>query len=90
MKEPSRILKYSFETKTAQFHICSNCGIVPLATSQIAGRLYAVVNINVFEGVEPAFFRHATATFDGESEEARLARQKHNWIANVEYAGNGT
>ena len=27
----------------------------------------------------------SSATFDGESEEARLARRKLNWIGNVEY-----
>jgi hypothetical protein len=85
-----RVSKYSFETKTVQFHVCCNCGIVPLATSQISGRLHAVVNVNTVEGIDSALFRHATAAFDGENEEVRLARQQRNWIANVEYVGSGT
>jgi hypothetical protein len=83
--EPSLVSKYSFGTKTADFHICSRCGIAPVVTSCIEGRLYAVVSVNAFEGVEPSLLRRASATFDGESEEARLARRKLNWIANVEY-----
>jgi len=85
VKEPSLVSKYSFGTKTAHFRICSNCGIAPVVTSCIEGRLYAVVSVNAFEGVDPLLLVRASATFDGESEEVRLARRKRNWIANVEY-----
>jgi hypothetical protein len=86
VKEPAQVSKYSFGTKTADFHICSRCGVVPVATSLIDGRLYAVVSVNALEGVDPWLLRKPTATkFDGESEEVRLARRKRNWIANVEY-----
>jgi len=90
VRNPSLVSKYAFGTKTAQFHICSVCGIVPVVTSRIEGRLYAVVGVNAFEGVEPSLLRHAPARFEGESEEARLARRKRNWIANVEYRENGS
>ena len=89
IKEPSRVSKYSFGTKTAQFHICSTCGVVPLVTSRIDGRLYAVVSVNAFEGVESSLLRRASATFDEETESTRLARRKRNWIADVEYAQIG-
>jgi hypothetical protein len=86
VREPSLVSKYSFGTKTAQFHICSTCGVVPVVTSRIDGRLYAVVSVNAFEGVDSSLLREASAaTFDAESEEARLARRQRNWIANVEY-----
>lgn len=85
VEEPSHVSKYSFGTKTAQFHICSICGIAPVVTSCIDGRLYAVVSVNALEGVDPSLFSRASATFDGESEEVRLARHMRNWIANVEY-----
>src|SRR5713226_1896720 len=83
--KPSLVSKYSFGTKTAHFHICSNCGVAPVVTSRIDGRLYAVVSVNAFEGVDPSLLRRASATFDEESEEVRLVRRKLNWIANVEY-----
>jgi len=89
VKQPSLVSKYSFGTETAQFHICSACGVVPVVTSRIDGRLYAVVSVNAFEGVEPSLLQRASATFDGESEGMRLARRKRNWIANVEYAQSG-
>jgi len=89
VKQPSLVSKYSFGTETAQFHICSTCGVVPVVTSRIDGCLYAVVSVNAFEGVEPSLLRRASATFDGESEGMRLARRKRNWIADVEYAQSG-
>jgi hypothetical protein len=86
VNEPSRASAYAFGTKTAQFHVCADCGVVPLVTSRIDGRLYAVVNVNAFEGVDPSLLRRASATFDGEREEERLARRKRNWIADVDFA----
>lgn len=86
VKEPAHVSEYSFGTRTAQFHICSKCGIAPVVTSRIDGRLYAVVSVNAFEGVDPSLIGRASATaFDAESEAVRLARRKRNWIANVEY-----
>jgi len=81
---------YAFGTKTAQFHICTKCGVVPVVTSRIEGRLYAAVNANTFEGVESSLLQHASVSFEDESEEARLARRKRNWIANVEYAAGSS
>lgn len=85
VNEPSLVSKYSFGTRTAHFHVCSACGIAPVVTSRIDGRLYAVVSVNAFEGVDPSLLRRVSAaTFDGESEDDRLARRKRSWIANVE------
>lgn len=85
VQDASRVNKYSFGTKTAEFHICTQCGIVPVVTSRIAGRLYAVVSVNAFENVEPALLRHASASFEQEGEQARLARRARNWIPKVEF-----
>jgi len=85
VKEPARVSKYAFGTRTAEFHLCSVCGVVPVVTSRIDGRLYAVVSVNAFEGVDPALLRRTPATFDGESEAARRARHQRGWIADVEF-----
>ncbi len=88
--EPLSVSKYAFGTKTATFHICTNCGVVPVVTSKIEGRLYAVVSVHAFEGVDPSLQRLVSATFEGENEQARLARRARNWIGNVEYTEAGT
>jgi hypothetical protein len=87
--EPSRVSKYVFGTETATFHICCRCGVVPVVTSEVEGRLYAVVNVHAFEGVDRSLLRLASATFDGESEKERLARRARNWIGTVEYVETG-
>jgi len=85
VKDRTRVSKYAFGTRTAEFHVCTGCGVVPVVTSQIDGRLYAVVSVNAFENVEPALLRRAPATFEGENEQARLSRRKRNWIADVQF-----
>lgn len=87
VKDPALVSRYAFGTRTAQFHICARCGIVPVVTSLIDGRLYAVVSVNAFEGVEPSLLRRAPANFDGEGTDSRLARRKRNWIAQVVIRG---
>ncbi len=67
----------------AEFHICARCGVVPVVTSTLDGRVYAVVSVNAFEGIDPARIRRAPADFEGEATEARLARRKRNWIPDV-------
>jgi hypothetical protein len=85
VQDPSLVSRYAFGTRTAEFHICAKCGIVPVVTSRIDGRLYAVVSVNAFENVDRALLRHAPISFEGETEETRLARRKRNWIADVRF-----
>lgn len=84
VREPGWVAHYAFGTRTAEFHVCARCGVVPLVTSRIDDRLYAVVNVNTFEGVAASLLRRAPASFDGEDETARLARRRRHWIADVE------
>jgi len=87
--DSSLVSRYAFGTKTAEFHTCTKCGVVPVVTSRIDNRLYAVVSVNSFEGVDASLLRRAAVSFDTEGEEARLDRRKRNWIANVTYIENG-
>ena len=90
IRQPALVSRYSFGTRTAEFQVCSSCGVVPVVTSRIDGRLYAVVSVNAFQDVNPVLLKRAAARYDGESESARLARRKLSWIADVEVqAGNG-
>ena len=90
VNELSLVSMYTFGTNTAQFHVCRRCGAVPVVASEIDGRRYAVVNVNTFEDIDRSLLRPASATFDGEGEEARLARRKRYWIPNVEYVEDVT
>jgi hypothetical protein len=37
VKDRTRASKYAFGTKTAEFHVCTGCGVVPVVTSRIDG-----------------------------------------------------
>ena len=87
--DSSLVSKYAFGSRTATFHVCARCGAVPLVTSEIANRLYAVVNVNVLENIDPSRLHRATANFEGEDIESRLARRRMNWIADVRIADHG-
>lgn len=83
LADPANVSTYEFGTHTAQFHVCATCGVPPVVTSRIDGRLYAVVNVNTFEGVDPSLLKKTPASFDGEDEAGRLARRARNWIGDV-------
>ncbi len=83
--DPARVNRYAFGTKTAEFHVCADCGAVPVVTSEIDGNAYAVVNVNTFEGLDPALLKRAAANFEGEDEASRLARRARGWIPHVEF-----
>jgi hypothetical protein len=85
IKDPALASRYAFGTRTAEFHVCSRCGVVPVVTSEIEGRLYAVVNVNAFEGVDAAMLKRSSANFDGEGTDSRLARRARNWIGDVQF-----
>lgn len=89
IQTPALVSKYAFGTRTATFHICSKCGVVPVVTSTIGNQLYAVVSVNAFEGVEPSLLRRSPVSFEGEEQADRLARRARNWIADVEFSNGG-
>jgi hypothetical protein len=86
VRTPTSVSRYSFGTKTAEFHVCATCGAVPIVTSLIEGKLYAVVSVNAFENIDPSLLRRASANFDAENEDTRLARRARNWIPKVVFA----
>ncbi len=84
--DESLLSKYRFGTGTADFYLCARCGVVPFVTSMIEDNLYAVVNVNSFEGIDPSRFSRQVVDFDGETTESRLERRTRNWIPSVTIA----
>jgi len=83
IRDDTLVSKYRFGTSTADFYVCARCGAVPFVISAIDARLYAVVNVNTFEGVNRSSLVQTTANFDGEGTGDRLERRKQNWIRAV-------
>ena len=89
VRDAGLVSMYAFGTRTATFHVCTQCGAVPFVVSDIEGHAYAVVNVNTFEGVEESRLRRGSADFEGEDTQARLARRARNWIADVRIGAAG-
>jgi hypothetical protein len=77
--DDSRVTRYRFGTKTADFHVCLTCGVMPVATCVIEGTRYAVVNVNTFDDVDRSQLVEAPRDFEGETTENRLARRQRSW-----------
>lgn len=85
VKDPAQVSNYAFGTGTAMFRVCRGCGVVPVVTSELDGRLYAVVSVNALELPPSLPVERAPASFEGETLEARLARRRRSWIGDVRY-----
>lgn len=78
--DPAQVQRYRLGTKTADYYICTNCGVAPIVTSEIDGATYAVVNVNCFDDVDPSEMVESSTNFDGEGTDDRLARRQRNWM----------
>ena len=76
--DQSLVSKYQFGTATADFYVCSVCGVVPFVVSEIDVNQYAVVNVNSFDNVDTTSLPCSPTDFDGEDTGDRLERRKRN------------
>ena len=73
---------YRFGTQTADFYVCSKCGIAPFVIWPDGDDLYALVNVNTFDipvdgsGCRDVCFAHEDVT-------RRCERRRRQWIGNV-------
>jgi hypothetical protein len=83
--EAEQVNKYRFGHRTADFHVCRNCGGVPVVTCEDDGETIGVLNVRMIEDF--AWSREETAghDFDDEEVDARLSRRARNWIGTVTF-----
>jgi hypothetical protein len=83
----SKLLRYRFGLKTADFLVCENCGVYIAAVISTGNSSYATLNVNVLD--REAEFRPAALPVNYESESAsdRIERRMRNWTpAEIEEA----
>ncbi|MFQ5936138.1 MAG: GFA family protein [Acidiferrobacterales bacterium] len=83
INDSALVNEYLFGTNTAEFHICSRCGVVPFVTSEIDGHQYAVVNVNAFDRADTLELTSEVRDYEHETTEQRLARRKKVWTPAV-------
>lgn len=77
--DSSRVTQYRLGTNTADFHVCSTCGVVPIVTCVMEGTRYAVVNAHALNDIPVSQLVQTLTDFEGETTENRLARRRRNW-----------
>ncbi|MEO1037459.1 MAG: hypothetical protein AAFX44_18015 [Pseudomonadota bacterium] len=85
VKDETALNLYAFGTETAEFYVCSRCGVVPLVVSEIDGQRYAVVSVRAFDRAAELEFVEANTDYSAEYVTGRLERRKANWIPQVEF-----
>lgn len=82
--DEAKVNRYHFGTKTADFIICKQCGIMPFVLSEIEGHYYAVVNFNTITEQNQSDQKDIPRlNYDGELIKDRLDRRIKNWIGKV-------
>jgi hypothetical protein len=76
-------VRYRFGTGSADFCLCSRCGVAPFVLSEIGARTYAVVNVNTLANLSAISIRQTKTDFAGEDTDSRLERRQRNWIPDV-------
>jgi hypothetical protein len=86
VRDSSKLLRYRFGLKTADFLVCGACGVYIGAMMDEDGRRWMTVNVNAFRPPPPADFPMSPVNFDAEDVPARLARRKMKWTPVSEFA----
>jgi len=81
--DSSALARYGFATRTAEFFRCRKCGVMIFAGCELAGRRYAVLNVNTLDRTSELEFNVVDMDFDGEQVGNRLERRQRNWIPDV-------
>jgi hypothetical protein len=79
VRDPKRLSRYRFGLKTADFLVCSECGVYIGALMEEGGQRWMTVNVNTFRPPPPDDFPIVPADYDGEDVSARIARRKQRW-----------
>lgn len=80
---PAQLSRYRFGTGSADFLVCAHCGVVTAAVCEVAGNLYAVVNVNTL--LDPPRQRLQSQALSVQAEDItdKLARRRRGWIGTV-------
>jgi len=79
VNDKSKINRYRFALNTADFLICSVCGVYIGATLTDEDGTWMVVNVNTLRDLPPLDFPIVIHNFDAEDVAGRVARRKKIW-----------
>ena len=81
--DPTRLQRYRFGMRTADFLICTNCGVYIGAVMETPAGKFTTINVNLLEP-RPRLSPAAPFDYGDESGESRIARRIERWTPVVE------
>ncbi len=85
VRDAAKLKRYRFGLKTADFLICTECGVYIGAILEDADQAWFTVNVNSFHARPALDFPAVPHDFDAEDVPARIARRKQRWTPVVEF-----
>jgi hypothetical protein len=82
----SKVRRYRFAQRTAEFLLCGECGVFVAALTDTTGGRRAVINARVLDGVSLNFNAVTDVHFDDETPAQRSERRSRNWTPVTAYA----
>jgi hypothetical protein len=79
VRDPEKLRRYRFGLKTADFLICSECGVYIGAVMREGDASWMTINVNSFAKPPGPTIAVARMNFDAEDEAARRARRRSRW-----------
>jgi hypothetical protein len=79
IEDPSKVRRYRFAHRTADFLICGECGVFVAAITDTAQGKRAVINARVLDGVSLDWAAVVDVHFDDESPPQRADRRSLHW-----------
>jgi hypothetical protein len=79
LRDSTRVTRYRFGLKTADFLLCADCGVYVAAVIGERGEEWAVMNANTLDGAARLRQPITPMTYEGESASQRNARRRERW-----------
>jgi len=78
-KDRSAVIRYRFETETADFLICGRCGVYVGALMKEDERYYGVANLNTLDCRPDFTYKPEPMDYSGENSSTRRIRRGSRW-----------
>jgi hypothetical protein len=83
--DTSKLIRYRFGSRSADFFVCRDCGVYMAAVIDSARGRFATLNVNVLS--PPVDVPAAAAiSYEGESAEQKLERREQKWTPVIDLA----
>ena len=78
-ERPSLMGRYRFAQRTADFLVCSQCGVYIGAMIQTPRGRFGIVNVNALSPIPKAIAAPVAMEYGAETHEQRIARREQRW-----------